>query len=68
MVFKLISFRCPADLLERIDSLASAANCSRSVVLAESVRIFAEKVRTRGGYILPLSTFDKDAGKTLGAK
>lgn len=68
MVFKPISFRCPADLLERIDSLASAANGSRSVVLVESVRIFAEKERTRGGYILPLSTFDKYAGKTLGTK
>jgi len=68
MGFKLIAFRCPVDLLERIDSLASAANCSRSIVLSESVRVLIEEVRARGGYIVPLDAHDKDAGKKLASK
>lgn len=68
MGFKLIAFRCPVDLLERIDSLASATNSSRSVVLAESVRIFIKEVLARDGYIVPLFTHDKDTGKTPVAK
>lgn len=68
MGFKLIAFRCPVDLLERIDDLASATNSSRSVVLAESVRIFAKEVRARGGYIVPLFTYGKNAGTSPKAK
>lgn len=68
MGFKLIAFRCPSDLLERLDRLASATNSSRSVIIAEAVRVFAEEVRARGGYIVPLPTHDMDAGETLEAK
>lgn len=53
MDHQLISFRCPNDLLKRINRLAFATRSSRTLVITEAVRIFTEEIRKRGGYIVP---------------
>ncbi len=50
---KLIVFRCPASLLERLDELADVTQSNRTAILIESVRIFARQVRRRGGQVVP---------------
>ena len=53
MSSRLIAFRCPEDLLKRVDDLALAMHVSRTSIMLEAARLFAHHVRKRGGHIVP---------------
>ncbi len=50
---KLIVFRCPVTLLEKLDQLADVTQSNRTAVLIEAVRIFSRQVHKRGGQVVP---------------
>lgn len=50
---KLIAFRCPVDLIEKIDQIAKAMGTTRTGVVIEAVRLFTRQVHERGGRVIP---------------
>lgn len=51
---KIISFRCPTDLLGKLDFTAEHFKRTRNSVLLAAVRLFARQVREQqGGAIVP---------------
>ncbi len=53
METRLIAFRCPTELIEKMDQLATAVQSNRTAVILESVRLLARQARKRGGHIIP---------------
>ncbi len=50
---KLIAFRCPVELIRKVDMIARAMNTTRTGVIIEAVRLFARQVHARGGRVIP---------------
>ncbi len=50
---RLIAFRCPVELIEKMDQLATAVQSNRTAVILESIRLLARQARKRGGHIIP---------------
>lgn len=50
---KLIAFRCPVELIKKVDTIARAMNTTRTGVIVEAVRLFARQVHARGGRVVP---------------
>lgn len=50
---KLIAFRCPAELIGKIDQIAKAMNTTRTGVVLEAVRLLSRQVHARGGRVIP---------------
>ncbi len=50
---RLIAFRCPVELLEKMDLLAAAVQSNRTAVILESIRLLARQARKRGGHLVP---------------
>lgn len=50
---KIISIRCPQDMLDQVDMLSKHMHMSRSAFVVEAIRIFIDQVRKRGGFIVP---------------
>lgn len=46
---KIVSFRCPAELLEQADSAASQFQRTRNSVLLAAVRLFARQLQEQPG-------------------
>lgn len=46
---RIIAFRCPAELLEKIDLTAGYFNRTRNSVLLAAVRLFARQLREQQG-------------------
>ena len=49
MSTKIVTFRCPEELLEQADSLASHYNRTRNSVLLAAVRLFSRQLREQQG-------------------
>ncbi len=50
---RLIAFRCPVELIEKMDLLANVAQSNRTAVILESIRLLARHARRRGGHLIP---------------
>lgn len=50
---KIITFRCPKDLVDRIDELANILGMTRSALVVDMIRIFCRQVRNRRGRVVP---------------
>ncbi len=50
---RLIAFRCPVELIDKMDQLATAVQSNRTAVILESIRLLARQARKRGGHIIP---------------
>ncbi len=50
---RLIAFRCPVELIEKMDQLATSVQSNRTAVILESIRMLARQARKRGGHIIP---------------
>lgn len=50
---KIITFRCPKELVDRVDVLADALNMTRSALVVDMIRIFCRQVRNRKGRVVP---------------
>ncbi len=50
---RLIAFRCPVELIEKMDQLACAVQSNRTAVILESIRLLARQARKRGGHLIP---------------
>ncbi len=50
---RLIAFRCPVELIEKMDQLATAVQSNRTAVILESIRLLARQARKRGGHLIP---------------
>ncbi len=57
---QVINFRCPEELLEKMDELAVSLHRSRNAVMVEAVRLFCLHVRSNGGYVIPPYTQEVD--------
>lgn len=64
MPSRLIAFRCPEELLKRVDQLALSMHVSRTAVMLEAARLLACHIRGRGGYLIPPYK-DKDLVRKL---
>ncbi|MBR2125143.1 MAG: hypothetical protein IJ943_00235 [Akkermansia sp.] len=53
MKTKSLAFRCPIELMRRVDAVAEAMGTTRSAIIIESVRLLAADVRSRGGRLVP---------------
>ena len=53
---RIVTFRCPVDLLKKVDGTADSYKRSRNSVLLAAVRLFSRQLRERGGsLVLPMS-------------
>ncbi len=50
---RLIAFRCPVELIDKMDLLAAAVQSNRTAVILESIRLLARHARKRGGHLIP---------------
>lgn len=50
---KIVTFRCPVDLLDMVDSTATHYNRTRNTVLLAAMRLFSRQLREQGGYLVP---------------
>lgn len=46
---KIVTFRCPVDLLEMVDSTAGHYKRTRNTVLLTAMRLFSRQLREKGG-------------------
>lgn len=53
MIKKVISFRCPGEILKSLDELAKAQNVTRSSLITTAVRQLNKEVKRRRGLLLP---------------
>ncbi len=53
METRLIAFRCPVELIEKMDQLATVVQSNRTAVILESIRLLARQARKRGGHLIP---------------
>lgn len=53
MKTKLLAFRCPVELMKRVDTVATIMNTTRSAIVLESLRILVSEVRARDGRLVP---------------
>lgn len=58
MGIKPISFRCPVDLIERLDYLSKEVRCSRNAVIINAIQLLCQEVRERGGYVIPSYSYE----------
>lgn len=58
MGIKPISFRCPVDLIERLDYLSMEVRCSRNAVIINAIQLLCQEVRERGGYVIPSYSYE----------
>lgn len=49
MSSKIVTFRCPVELLDMIDSTAKHYKRTRNTVLLTAVRLFSRQLREQGG-------------------
>lgn len=49
MSTKPIAFRCPVELMQRVDAVAAALGTTRSAIITEAVRLLCCEIRARGG-------------------
>jgi hypothetical protein len=57
MSTRIVSFRCPQDLLGLVDKSAKHFNRTRNTMLLAAVRLFARQLREQGGALAaPMST------------
>ena len=50
---RIVTFRCPVDLLNMVDGTADSYKRSRNSVLLAAVRLFSRQLREKGGSIVP---------------
>lgn len=50
---RLVAFRCPLPLLEKVDAIAKAMHTSRTAVIIEALRLFMREIKARGGRVVP---------------
>lgn len=50
---RIVTFRCPVDLLQMIDGTADHYKRSRNSVLLAAMRLFSRQLREKGGSIVP---------------
>ncbi len=50
---RLIAFRCPVELIDKMDQLATAVQSNRTAVILESIRLLSRQARKRGGHLIP---------------
>lgn len=50
---KLVAFRCPQELLSRVDAAAKELGVPRSRIIAEAIRVFIQTVNGRRGRVVP---------------
>jgi len=50
---KLIAFRCPVILLEKLDEIALKIRKNRTEVFIEALQIFTRQVKRRGRKVIP---------------
>ncbi len=53
MSTKIITFRCPVDLLELVNATAGHYKRTRNTVLLTAVRLFSRQLREQGGSMVP---------------
>lgn len=53
MSSKIVTFRCPVELLDMIDSTAKHYKRTRNTVLLTAVRLFSRQLREQGGAMVP---------------
>lgn len=53
MKTKLLAFRCPVELMQRVDAVAEAMGTTRTAIIVEAVKLLAADVRSRGGRLVP---------------
>ncbi len=58
---RLIAFRCPIELIEKMDQLAAAVQSNRTAVILESIRLLARHARKRGGHLIPPYNYNATA-------
>lgn len=56
---RIVTFRCPVDLLKMVDDTADCYKRSRNSVLLAAVRLFSRQLRERGGSIVPPMSDDE---------
>ena len=56
---RIVTFRCPVDLLNMVDGTADSYKRSRNSVLLAAVRLFSRQLRERGGRIVPPMSDDE---------
>lgn len=49
---KIITFRCPKELVERVDKLADSLRMTRSALVVDMIRVFCRQVRNRKGRVV----------------
>lgn len=52
MSSKIVTFRCPSDLLKLLDSTAGHFHRTRNTMLLAAVRLFARQLREQGGSLV----------------
>lgn len=50
METKVITFRCPAELLTELNAAAKSLNRSRSTVLVTALRLFSRQMQENNGF------------------
>lgn len=50
---KIVSFRCPEELLRLVDQLSGHYNQSRNAVVVAALNLFSRQIREQGGSVVP---------------
>ncbi len=56
MKSKLVAFRCPLELLDKLDIIEEQTQSNRTAIIIEALRIFTRQVQKRGGQVVPAYT------------
>jgi hypothetical protein len=65
MKTKLLAFRCPVELMQRVDAVADLMRTTRSAIVVEAVKLLIADVRSRGGRLVPPHTGGFDLPEAL---
>ncbi len=62
---RIVTFRCPEDLLQMIDSTAGHYKRTRNTVLLAAMRLFSRQLREQGGSLVPPMSSDVLTRQTM---
>ncbi len=65
MSTRIVTFRCPTELLRLIDNTADHFKRSRNTVLLTAVRLFSRQLREQGGALVPPMSADMLTRETM---
>jgi hypothetical protein len=65
MSTKIVTFRCPDELLEQSDRMAAHFRRTRNSVMLAAVRLFARQLREQGGSLVPPMSSDVLTRQTM---